>query len=182
MTTIVALPKLLDADKAMQIAQKKGNLLGRIIVGKKQVCSLRLMYLESKEIIYSMSDLPAPLLGRLFPTRKTPKQQKIRILVEGTRCNPAYLAHELQTVTLAIDDEDSVQESTFPVQKMIEEGRYLARRMLRRQAGRNVALEAESCRSIYRPYYIAFYGELREGTKVRFLTIPADGNEITRVF
>lgn len=34
----------------------------------------------------------------------------------------------------------------------------------------------------YCPYYVAFYGELVEGTKVRYLPIAADKNEITRTF
>lgn len=177
---IVAIPKLMGREKAMEIAEKKGNLLGRAIVGKKPI-TLKLMYLESKEIVYGMTDLPVPLLGRLF-SRKAPKEQKIRILVEGTRCNPAYVAEELQTVTMEIDDEDSVQASAYPVEKMIQDGKYLARRMVRKQAGRNVALEPETVRSIYRPYYVAFYGKMDLGTRVRYLPIPADGNEISRVF
>lgn len=176
---IEALPKLINSQSAMDIAQKKGNFLGRLIVGEKKV-TMKLMYLESKEIIYSMTYLPVPLLGRLFAASKLPAEQKMRILVEGTRCNPAYVGEELQTISLEVADEDCVQKSPFPVEKMIEEGKYLARRMVHKQVGRNVILKPQSVRSIYRPYYVAFYGELQQGTRVRYLPIPADGNIISR--
>ncbi len=172
---ITALPTTLSMEKAMSIAEKRGNFLGRLLLGKKEI-TLKLMYLESKEIVYQMKYQKLSLPGR--SGRKQLDTQKIRMLVEGTRCMPAFLEEELNTVTLQIEDEDSLQKSSFPEQKMIEEGKYLARRMVRRQSGRDVTLETKSTRSIYRPYYIAFYGELKEGSKVRYLPIPADGNEV----
>lgn len=177
---IVALPKTLSQEEALKIARKRGNILGRLIVGQKEV-TLKLMYLESKEIVYDMTFQTSPLLGMIFPSARTPRRQKIRILVEGTRCNPAYVGEELQTVTVDVADEDSVQDSTFPLEKMIDDGKYLAKRMVRRQVGRHVSLEPESIRSVYRPFYVAFYGALQPGTKVRYLPIPADGNQISRV-
>ncbi len=178
---IEALPRLLDQNKAMELAEKKGNFFGRMLIGKKDI-TLKLMHIESKEIVYSMTYLPIPLLGRFFDSAQPPRAQKIRILVEGTRCNPAYVGEELHTETIEVCDADSIQECAFPLQKMIAEGKYLAKRMIRKQAGRHVMLEVETVRSIYRPYYVAFYGDLQLGTKVRYLPIPADGNEIGRVF
>ena len=70
----------------------------------------------------------------------------------------------------------------IPEEKLIDEAKRLARRMVKRQVGRDVLLDVLSVRSIYRPYYIAFYGDLVENTKVRYIAIPADGNVIERTF
>ena len=177
---IVALPKLMTEEAAMEIAEKRGNFFGRLLLREKKI-TLKLMYIESKEIIYT-------IIYDSFPLKKfqrvsgKPAIQRIRMLVEETRCTPAFLDEVLHTIPIQISDEAQLQNSNFPEKKLIDEGRYLARRMVRRQSGRNVCLEAESMRSVYRPYYVAFYGDMIEGCKVRYLPIPADGNEIRRVF
>lgn len=178
---IQAFPILLSEPEAYALAEKRGNFLGRLLI-KKDHINLRLMYLESREIIFRMTYEPAPL-PRLLGKKAEPKQtQRIRMLVEGTRGIPAYLGEEPQLEEVEIQDLNMVQNSELPDEKLIQEARYLARRMVRRQAGRTVTLEVEKMRSVYRPYYVAFYGELVEGTKVRYLPIAADKNEITRTF
>lgn len=178
---IMALPKSMTEEEARKIAEGRGNLLGRFLLRKKEI-TLKLMYLESKEIIYSLSYDRLPFLPRISSPASPKKQQKICMLVEGTRCMPAFLDKPLQTVPVRLEDESQLQNTEFSDQKLIEEGKALARRMVRRQSGRHVSMEPESIRSIYRPCYIAFYGELVHGQKVRYLPIPADGNEIRRAF
>ncbi len=178
---IMALPKLMTVETAMEIAEKRGNFLGRLVLKEKKI-TLKLMYLESKEIIYNMTYQPLPLMKKSRLSTGGPQVQKIRIMVEGTRCTPAFLDEPLKTVRVRIDEEDQLQNTPFPDQKLIEEGKYLARRMVRRQSGRNVCMEAESVHSVYRPYYVAFYGDIVQGTRVQYLPIPADGNEIRRTF
>lgn len=172
---IQALPTKITESDAMKIAEQRGNIFGRLLLGRKDI-TLKLIYMESKEIVYRMEEQP------IFPFhRRVGNTSRIRILVEGTRCSPAYLDEELQTFPVQISDKNQLQNSPFTEEKLVDAGRYLGRRMVRRQSGRNVALEPEQIRSIYRPYYIAFYGEWKEGTKIRYLPIPADGNEVCRV-
>lgn len=178
---IMALPKLMTEEAAMEIAEKRGNFLGRLLLKEKRI-TLKLMYLESKEIIYNMTYQSLPLMKKSRLSSGGPQAQKIRMMVEGTQCTPAFLDEPLNTVKVQVDEEDQLQNTAFPEQKLIEEGKYLARRMVRRQSGRNVCMEAESIHSVYRPYYVAFYGDMVEGTRVRYLPIPADGNEIRRTF
>lgn len=176
---IQAFPILLSEKEAYACAEKRGNLLGRLLISKDHI-DLKLMYLESREIIFRMTYEPAPLM-RLLGKKTGPKHsQKIRMLVEGTRGVPAYMEEEPKLVEVEIDDPSMIQDSEIPDERLIQEARYLARRMVRRQAGRTVTLEVEEMRSLYRPYYVAFYGKLVEGSKVRYLPIAADKNEITR--
>lgn len=65
------------------------------------------------------------------------------MLVEGTRGIPAYLGEEPQLEEVEIHDLNMVQNTELPDEKLIQEARYLARRMVRRQAGRTVTLEVE---------------------------------------
>ncbi len=52
---------------------------------------------------------------------------------------------------------------------------------MRRQIGKVAFAELDSMRSIYRPYYIAFFGEMKMGERVRYIPIAADGNQVSRV-
>lgn len=174
---IQALPVTMTEEQAMEIAQKKGNLLGRMLI-RDQNITLKLIYLESKELIFQMTYSSSPLSLR----RKLPATQKICILVEGTRCTPAFLDRELEAVSVQVADEGQLQACAFPEEKIVDAGKLLARRMVRRQSGRDVSLEIKEIHSLYRPFYVAFYGEMKEGTKVRYLPIPADGNEVRRTF
>lgn len=54
---IQALPVTMTEEQAMEIAQKKGNLLGRMLI-RDQNITLKLIYLESKELIFQMTTPP----------------------------------------------------------------------------------------------------------------------------
>ncbi|MFV0497404.1 MAG: hypothetical protein ACK5L0_04420 [Candidatus Fimivivens sp.] len=176
---IFTFPKRLSEREAYEIAKKRGNIIGRMMV-KKDTITMKLMYLESREIIFNMTYEDAPLV-RLMRRNAAPRPtQKIRMLVEGTRGLPAYVDKDLELQEIEVTDESAVQNSELPDEKLVQEGKFLARRMVRRQLGKTVTMEVDQMRSVYRPYYIAFYGAMEQGTKVRYLPIPADKNIITR--
>jgi len=85
----------------------------------------------------------------------------------------------IQVVLKDVREED-IQFSEFTDEQVIGKGKDMCRRMVRRQVGSYITMDVISMESVYRPYYIAFYGELVEGTKVRYLPIQADGNEVKR--
>lgn len=176
---ILAIPKVMTEKEAVEIARNGGNFVGKILFAKKDI-KLKLMYLESKEIIYRIVFEDSKIKSLLGKKREKQYGQKVRILVEGTRCTPAFLEENLKLENIEIKDKNLIQKTEFTNEKIINEGKFMARRMIRRQIGKTVLLEVENIRSIYRPYYIAFYGEMVEGTKVRYLPIPADGNQIRR--
>ncbi len=55
-------------------------------------------------------------------------------------------------------------------------------RMVRRHVGRNLSIKPVEERKVYRPFYIAIYGDMVEGTKARYMPIAADGNVVCRNF
>lgn len=170
---------IITRDEAMNIAKGGGNIAGRMLYGNKDI-DLKLLYLENRYIVYNMTYLPNPISKLLKKTGKV-RTQKIAAIIDGTRCTASYVPDELRYEELIVDEE-LIQYTEFSDEELISKGKDMCRRMVRRQMGRYITMEVESMISVYRPYYIAFYGSLVEGTKVRYLPIAADGNEVKRAF
>ena len=118
------------------------------------------------------------LLAERFFTRKGQmggNSQKICMIVEGTRCTASY--HEQPLPLYEADlDPDMCQDSTFDKEKIIAQAKRVAMRIMRRHSGHIItSMEVASYRPFYRPYYVAFYGEMEMGKKVRYIAIEADG-------
>ena len=171
---VLTTKKTMSDAEALSIARKGGNSLGRVMYGNKDI-TLKLLWLESREVILRLDFQPAPLLKWLG--KGTPYSQNIRMIVEGTRCTASYMEEELKLITKDIDP-DSLQKTEYDDDKIFRTAKRPALRMVRRQIGRVATAELVSMRSFYRPYYIAFYGEMKMGERVRYLPIAADGNKV----
>ena len=101
--------------------------------------------------------------------------EKMMVFVEGTRCTASY--HEQPLPLYEADlDPDMCQDSTFDKEKIIAQAKRVAMRIMRRHSGHIItSMEVASYRPFYRPYYVAFYGEMEMGKKVRYIAIEADG-------
>lgn len=174
---IQSLPQKLSAEEALEIAKKGGNIFGKMLFGKKEI-TLKLMYLESREYIFDMTYENAPLMKLLQPNA-SPQIQQFCALVEGTSCGASYLEKPLETQIMSVN-ETQLQPSTYSDERLLQSAKTLCRRMIRRQIGKNVTIKVSEERKIHRPFYIAFYGEMNMGEKVRYLPIPADGNRVER--
>lgn len=176
---ITATHKTMGTEEALSKARGGGNMLGKAMYGKKDI-TLKLMYLESREVILQLNYRPAPLLRMLGIKPKGPESQKIRMIVEGTRCTGSYVEDPIATEVVEVPDEGCVQNTEYSDENILQAAKRPALRMVRRQIGRVATAELVSMRSIYRPYYIAFYGELKMGERVRYLPIAADGFRVDR--
>lgn len=176
---ITATPITLTEEEAIATARKGGNIFGKAMYGSKDI-TLRLIYLENREVIFNLSYKPAPLLRWLGMSRNPRPDQKIRMIVEGTRCTASFAEEAVKTVEMDIEQEEAIQRTEFPDEEIIQVAKRRAVRMVRRQVGMVPTAELYSMRPIYRPYFVAFYGQLEMGTKVRYLPIAADGNRVER--
>jgi hypothetical protein len=174
---IKCFPKTMSEEQAMKIARGGGNIVGKMLYGNKDI-NMRVMYLENRYIVFDMTYCPS-IIQRLRKKEGKVKKQKIRVMVEGTRCTASYVDDEIKVDSIDVKEED-IQYSEFTDEQLVEKGKDMCRRMVRRQVGNYITLEVDSMTTVFRPYYIAFYGNLIEGTKVRYLPIPADGNEVKR--
>lgn len=170
-------PITMDKDEALKIAQGRGNLLGRILLRDRKI-NLRVMYLESRYMTYEMTYADSPLAS-LFKKNDRPDQQRIRVMVEGTTCSAAYAPYDIYTTEKEVDEND-IQFTYYDDHRLADAGGIMAKRMVRRQLGRSLTIRPVEMEKVFRPFYIAIYGEMTEGAKVRYLPIPADGNDVTR--
>ena len=101
--------------------------------------------------------------------------EKMMVFVEGTRCTASY--HEQPLPLYEADlDPDMCQDSTFDKEKIIAQAKHVVMRIMRRHSRHIItSMEVASYRPFYRPYYVAFYGEMEMGKKVRYIAIEADG-------
>jgi len=177
---IKCFPITLGENEALKIAKGGGNLLGRIMFGGKKI-TLRVMYLESRYMTYEMTYVDSPLAS-LFKKKDQPGQpdrQHIRVMVEGTTCSAAYSPYDIYTVEKEVDEND-IQFTYYEDNRLSDAGGIMAKRMVRRQLGRNLSIRPVEMEKVFRPFYIAIYGDMVEGTKVRYLPIAADGNDVAR--
>lgn len=172
-------PITMSEEEAMKVARGGGNIIGKAMFGKKDI-TLQLWYLENRVVIFNLDFQPAPLMRWLGKTRTKRPSQKIRMVVEGTRCTASYSGEPIVTREIEIEDSDAIQKTTYSDEEIVQTAKRLAVRMVRRQVGQVAKAELYEMRSIYRPYYVAFYGEMKMGQRVRYLPIPADGNRVER--
>ncbi|WP_297131923.1 hypothetical protein [Terrisporobacter sp.] len=164
--------KVMNEEHANLIASRKGNLIGKILLRKEFSNDIKTLYIENKIVTLNMTYEPNILSRMIFKSKS--KSQKIKFIADGSTGSVAYYesAPKLERIDV---EEDKIQLSVYDDDLLIEKSKRLARRIVRRHVGGNVYLEIDNIKSIFRPFYVAFYGELKEGNKVRYLPIAADG-------
>lgn len=169
------LPVKMSQEEAMRYASGYHNLAVKLTARGKKI-NLKLMYLEHRVYIMELTYMDTPFIKKLR-RKPLPDKQKIRIFVDATTCSASYLEEPLKTQQITVPDT-AVQGSHYEDQRLEDAAAMLAKRIVRRRTGRNLHIETLSMEKIYRPYYIAIYGEMKMGTKARYYPIPADGYKI----
>lgn len=172
---IKALPIVMPEDEALQIASGRKNPIVKAMAGKKKI-NLRVMYLENRYYIYEMT-YQKSVLENLLKKEAEEIRQKIRVVVEATTCSASYTSDPIELHEIEAD-ELSIQPTYYDDQRLEDCGIRMAKRMVRRRVGKQILMKTLSMEKFYRPYYIAIYGDMVEGTKARYLPIAADGFEV----
>ena len=171
----------MDCDEARAKALKQTGRLGAIVVGKNPNIHMKTIFIENKIITYQFTNKPLPLAGLFRRKNDTPVQhRKIRVIANGSTSGVSYYDGDGAEIVEMDVGEEQVQYSDYPDEKLVMRGNVLARRILRRRIGGNLSLEPLEIKSVFRPYHVAFFGELIEGKKVRYLSIAADGCSVKR--
>lgn len=142
---------------------------------------VRTMYIENRLITFEITS-HLSIVDRLFHRREKSVKSKIEMIANGSTRGVAY--YDRRGVEIVEEDvcEDDIQLSDFPDGDLIMRGNALARRILRRRVGGNISLEVVGVESIFRPYHVIFFGKPKEGTRVRYIPIAADGCSVKRTF
>jgi len=104
------------------------------------------------------------------------------MLANGSTGSVAWVENMPDIVTLQDVDETCVQLSDKSDNDLIRRGRKIALKVIHRFAGGIPELEVVRIETVFRPYWVAFYGDVAEGKKVRYKPIPADACDSYRSF
>lgn len=171
----------MSQSEAQKMAEKQLGVVGKMVVGKDKPVQMKTIFIENKLITYKVTNVP-PFFVKWFGKSTAPKTSKMRMIANGSTAGVShYDGNDDEIVEMDVDDEQ-LQLSDYPDDQLVTRGNALARKILRRRIGGNVEIEVLEIRSVYRPYHVAFYGEMAEGKKVRYMPIAADKNIVRRTF
>lgn len=178
---IKSFPIITTKEEAEAVADKKGTFIGRMLLFGRKAKDIRLHYVEYKLITYEIIHAPG-LIERAISGKREAKKQRITMIANGSTGGVSW-AETLPEI-LAVKDvnEDIIQLSDKLEDDLIRRGKKIAMRVIHRHVGSIPELKVLSVESIFRPYWVAFYGDVVEGSRVRYLPIVADGCGSHRTF
>ena len=207
---LIAFEKTLSRQEAWKAAELKGSLLWKAVFASQPLKEIRLRYIEYKLIEINMRYKITPLLRMRTNVRNSLKsfltlskdgtpmesqspmlldktaavgEHKIMIISNGTSGSPSLVDALPEIVTMEMEEDQHerlIQDSAFSEDEMITNAKKLAVRVMHRIVGGIPRVSDITVKTVYRPFYVAFYGDVVEGNKVRYITIPADGGHTTK--
>jgi len=127
-----------------------------------------------------LRDAPVPM--QIDKTKKY-GEHSLLLIVNGTSGSPSLVDVMPKMVKIEMTEERYdriVQKTDFTDDEIIRNAKKMAIRVMHRIVGGMPKIKDVTVKSIYRPFYVAFYGEVVEGNKVRYIPIPADGGHTTK--
>lgn len=170
----------IDENEAQRLVKKQMGILSKLMTRNAEKVTIKTIFIENKIITLEVTNQPPPLLGRFM--KKNPHKSRMQMIANGSTCGVSHYDHRGLSIEEMDVNEGQLQLSDYPDHQLIIRANALARRILRRRIGGNVTFETLSVESVFRPYHVAFFGELTEGTKVRYIPIPADNNMVRKTF
>ncbi len=178
---IKVFPISIEKEAAGLMAEARGKWLRKLFCRGKALSEIRLHFIECKLITYEISHRPN-LLDRLFSRRAGGSKQTITMLADGSNSSVAWVDTMPSVVTLENVQEEQLQYSARDEQFLINKGRSVALKVVHRHVGGIPEIRELKVESVFRPYWIAFFGEVIEGKKVHYTPIAADGCKIQKTF
>ncbi len=176
---IRAFPICIAKEEAGKMAEAQGYWLRKIFCPGKSLSEVRLHFIECKLITYEVTYQPN-LLDKLFARKEKARKQAITMLADGSCSSVAWADTVPGIVTLENVHEDQIQYADKDDKFLIDKGRSAALKVIHRHVGGIPEIREIKVESIFRPYWIAFFGEVIEGQKVHYTPIAADGYMIQK--
>ena len=165
--------------EAREKGEAKSNFLGRLLV-RSELSKLEIVYFPFLLVEFRQEHKQGFFrIGRQQKFKEPNSAKSITVICDGTT-NIAAVADMLPDLAEIEVDEEQLKELLFTEQDMESAAYKLAFRMTRRFMG-NYNIVMCNTRAIYRPYYIAWYGDITDGKKARYLPFAADGFDTNRV-
>lgn len=173
---INALPVVVTKDEAKQIALNgRGSFLAKMFTMNKKVYETRLHYIEFKlvtmEVVYSKSG---------FRKSNNQNLSTLKILVNGSTGAGSVVQDIPKSKKVKNIDKNIIQYSDKDDKRVRAKANKMSMRIAHRFMGGMPETKIISIESIFRPYWVVFFGEVKENKRVRYLPIEADGFIIRR--
>lgn len=160
--------------EAEKIAETKGGILWRAVFSRSKLSEVRQHFIEFKLITFVAIHKPTPF-EKIVSKKTEIKKQTITLLANGSTGSVSWVDSMPEIILLSNIDSNIVQSSDRDNEYLISRGRRVATKVMHRHIGGVPELEVLKIESVFRPYWIAFYGDAIEGKKVRYKPIAADG-------
>ncbi|HEY3426377.1 MAG TPA: hypothetical protein VGL27_16390 [Negativicutes bacterium] len=168
-------------EEAAKLAQTQGGFLAKLLCAGKSLSEIRLHFIECKLITYEITYTPGWLEKIIF-RKAAVKKQTITMLADGSNGSVSWVNSLPEVVTLQDVDESQVQYSIKNDNDVINKGMMLALKVVHRHVGGLPDIKMLKLEKVFRPYWVAFFGEVIIGNKVRYSPIAADGCGVHRTF
>ena len=177
---IAALKQKMQKEEAMKIAEKKGDWLWNIVFCKSPLSEVRLIYIEY--VLLDIETVSSPtLMSKIRKKASQPVRKKLKVLVNGSTGGVSLVTDQnLQIEEIELNDEAEMQNKAFDDAEADKRAKVLAHKITHRAMGGMHEAEIVGRLSIYRPFWVAFYGDMKQGNRVRYITIAADGGQHRR--
>lgn len=173
---ISSLPIKLTKEEAIDVGKKgRGSFLTRLLVKNKKVHEVRLHYIEFKLVTLEVR------YDKFGFRKKCDKVHKLNILINGSTGSGSIVQDMPKTIKVKNLDENIVQYCDQDEQKIKSKANKMAMRITHRFMGGAPDTKIIKIESFFRPYWILFFGEVKENTRVSYLPVEADGFIINRV-
>jgi len=162
--------------EAWEKGKSKCNIIGRLLV-RDEMSKLEIAYFP-----FLLVEFRQEHSRHIWRRRKDTGGNNISVITiicDGTTNNAAF-ADTLPDFIKTEVGEEQIKKRLFTEQDMISESQKLAFRMTHKFIGKNEII-LQNTYEIYRPYYIAWYGNITEENKARYLPMAADGFGINNV-
>lgn len=177
---IATLRQKMQREEAWKIAERKGDWLWNIVFRNRPLSELRLMYIEYVLLDIETESAPA-LCKRLLKNASEPVRKKLLVLVNGSTGGVSLVTdRDLQIEEIELHDGIEIQHKNFDDEEADKRAKILAHKITHRSMGGMHEAKIVGKKSLYRPFWVAFYGNMREGSRVRYITIAADGGQHQR--
>lgn len=181
---MAVLKQKMGREDALKKANTKGDWLWSILFANKPLSKLELWYFEYQ--IFEVETVETPSLIQAIRKKKITEENDkpcakiIEVMVNGSTGGVALVNDTLEIEYMDFDPNTNIQNSVFATDETENRAKKLANKIGHRVMGGMHEASILSKRSVYRPYWVAFYGEVKEGSKVRYITIAADGGKNSR--
>jgi hypothetical protein len=164
---------VMSQEDAIKIAQKKGSWIGRLLVSK-DLSKVDLSYFPFYKVTLNFE-----IESRKLPfSTKKKISSKISVLVSGTT-GQASIIDQFPVLHEEDSNQKNMIEPYVPQEKVVESATKCANRFIIRRARAIPLVKSVQTELLFRPYWVAYYGEVMEVKKIHYLPIQADGYQTT---